>query len=324
MGFKGGICRFCGGCTVVIVAIVAVIVGFALKEQPVTTPYRHDAVSSSAAIGAAASTGGGSAGLGSGEMFDRIAWAYDVGNRYMSLGLDQFWRETMLNECLQLQKGDRVIDLATGTADVALLVGARLSELGDVGDKGFVVGIDPSTEMLRRGVEKVERSGLPRGLVRLSKGDAQDLHAYRLMDAEGGLADKLSTLDADSVDKISMSFGIRNVPDRARALREMHRILRKSPTSRVCILEFSLPSGRTTLSWLSRSFVTHVVPFIGRLTTLGRGGDEYRYLEESIAKFPSPWDFAALMTREGLLVANITEFAFGSVQLYNAHVRFDS
>merc|ERR1712205_273077 len=104
-------------------------------------------------------------------MFDKIAFAYDIGNRWMSLGLDQFWRQTLLDECLQLRAGDHVLDLATGTADVALLAGSRLKELStadaqnlwhkkEVPSSGSnahpaVFGVDPSVEMLQRGVEKV-------------------------------------------------------------------------------------------------------------------------------------------------------------------------
>merc|ERR1712066_468177 len=121
-----------------------------------------------------------------------------------------------------------------------------------------------------------------------------------------------------SIDKISMAFGIRNVPDRALALREMRRVLRKQDRSRVCILEFAIPSGDTPLSKVARAFITHVVPFIGKVATKGSGTTEYKYLERSILKFPQPLDFAASMAKEGLGVESITTFAFGAVHLYSA------
>merc|ERR1712080_804198 len=105
-----------------------------------------------------------------------------------------------------------------------------------------------------------------------------------------------------------MSFGIRNVPDRAQALRELRRVLKEQPSSRVCILEFSLPSGRTFLSKVSHAFVTNIIPFIGHIMTLGSGSSEYSCLSESIMKFPTPQEFAALMTSEGVPVRQITEF----------------
>merc|ERR1719469_1546329 len=115
-----------------------------------------------------------------------------------------------------------------------------------------------------------------------------------------------------------MSFGIRNVPDRPKAFREMKRVLRNQPKSRVCILEFSLPDGEKLLSKVAKYFITNVVPFIGRVATMNSGNEEYEYLERSILKFPRPIDFAASMTREGLPVRSITSFAYGAVHLYAA------
>lgn len=257
--------------------------------------------------------------MGSGSMFDRIAFVYDSTNKWMSLGLDQFWRKTLIEECMQLERTDTVLDLATGTADVSLLAGNRLRDLGrKVSPTGAaVLGVDPSNEMLRRGVAKVESQGLE-GVVRLVKGDAQDLSEVRGIDAKGKLDSPTSGVESQTVDKISMAFGIRNVPDRSLALQEMRRVLRSRDSSRVCILEFSLPDGSSFLSRLARKFITHVVPAIGRVATIGSGTQEYEYLEKSILEFPQPMDFAAVMAREGLRVRTITSFAYGAVHLYAA------
>lgn len=265
--------------------------------------------------------------MGGGGMFDRIAFAYDSTNKYMTFGLDSFWRRTLVNDCMVLRQGDRVLDLATGTADVALLAGARLHELqgaratagGATAGGAPVLGVDPSIQMLQRGVGKAEAAGLG-SVVRLSKGDAQNLSSVRLLDATGALSGQGSEVASGSLDKISMAFGIRNVPDRSRALREMHRVMRKSPSSRVCILEFSLPSGETLLSRIALGFITHVIPMIGKVATFGSGADEYRYLERSIVNFPKPRDFAGVMAEAGLPVTSITSFAFGAVHLYTASV----
>jgi len=259
-------------------------------------------------------------GMGSGKMFDRIAFVYDITNKYMSLGLDKYWREVLVQDCLNLSEGDRVLDLATGTADVGILAGLRLQELAGSSKEKLpdsVVGVDPSSEMLRRGVVKVEERGL-NGIVNLRYGDAQDLTSVRGVSAEGVLSAPLAGLADDSIDKISMSFGIRNVPNRTLAFREMKRVMRSNPSSRVCILEFSLPTGDKFLSRVAKFFITHVVPFIGNLATGGSGGDEYQYLERSILEFPQPKAFAASMTRQGLEVSTITSFAYGSVHLYTA------
>jgi len=259
-------------------------------------------------------------------MFDKIASVYDSTNKWMSLGLDQHWRKTMVQECMSLSKHDRVLDLATGTADVSLLVAARLTELSDLRGgiaAGAVLGVDPSTEMLRRGVEKVDERVMT-GIVHLVKGDAQNLSTVQTIDSRGRLSKPSEGVATGSIDKISMSFGIRNVPDRASALREMRRSLRSKDSSRVCILEFALPSGQSLLSLTARAFITHVVPLIGRLATQGAGSEEYEYLERSILDFPQPLEFVAEMARAGLQAKSITSFAFGAVHLFTAEPAADS
>lgn len=332
-----------GCCTLVLgLALVplAVILS-ALVETPVVTelPQQEGAVAASetsskgsdaappAAAAAAPAVNEGVEGaaahqaarLGSGGMFDKIAFVYDSTNKWMSLGLDQFWRQTLIQECMRLERDDRVLDLATGTADVSILAGTKLKQLsaGAKAAADSVLGVDPSSEMLRRGVSKVELQGLE-GVVRLVKGDAQNLTVVRGIDAEGTLASPTAGVASGSIDKISMAFGIRNVPDRSRALREMRRVLRSKPSSRVCILEFAIPDGKTTLSKIARTFITHIVPAIGRVATMGSGGEEYEYLEKSILKFPQPMDFAQSMADQGLPVRSITSFAYGAVHLYAA------
>jgi len=177
--------------------------------------------------------------------------------------------------------------------------------------------------MLRRGVEKVDERVMT-GIVHLVKGDAQNLSTIQAIDAQGRLSKPSEGVATGSIDKISMSFGIRNVPDRAKALREMRRALRSRESSRVCILEFSLPSGQSLLSLIAKGFITHVVPFIGWLATQGSGSEEYEYLERSILDFPQPLEFAAEMGREGLRVQSITSFAFGAVHLYTAEPATDT
>lgn len=322
MGFLGSCCR----CSIAIAAVPFAVIVSVFLETPAVLELPADgsglgtpevAQSSPSDVGGAEGEFGKADpnGMGSGSMFDRIAFVYDSTNKFMSLGLDQYWRKTMVQDCLQLQGGDQVLDLATGTADVSILVGERLRELGSQGQA--VLGLDPSSEMLRRGVSKTETGGLG-GTVRLVQGDAQDLTSVRDIDAQGAVSEPREGVGTASIDKVSMSFGIRNVPDRPKAFREMKRVLRKQPKSRVCILEFSLPDGEKLLSKVAKYFITNVVPFIGRVATMNSGGKEYEYLERSILQFPKPVDFAATMTREGLRVQTITSFAYGAVHLYSA------
>eukprot|EP00440_Ansanella_granifera_P028699 gb/GFBE01031175.1/.p1 GENE.gb/GFBE01031175.1/~~gb/GFBE01031175.1/.p1 ORF type:complete len:328 (+),score=71.19 gb/GFBE01031175.1/:1-984(+) len=323
MGVLGTCCRCAGAVAVIPVAVILSV----LLETPTITKLEgqqfdapKDVETAKASYDATEESKEGPSAprMGSGSMFDRIAFVYDATNKWMSLGLDQHWRKTMVQECLRLERDDKVLDLATGTADVGILVGERLKQLGD-GAAGAqaVLGVDPSPEMLRRGVSKVDDKGLT-GIVRLVKGDAQDLSSVQGIDAVGSVSDPSAGAADNSIDKISMSFGIRNVPDRARALREMSRVLRKRPQSRVCILELSLPSGETFLSSLARGFIMHVVPFIGKVATFGSGSEEYKYLERSILRFPQPMDFAAELGKAGLPVESITSFAHGAVNLYAA------
>lgn len=222
---------------------------------------------------------------GSGEMFDAIAPRYDLLNRLLSLGIDQRWRR-LLVERLQLKPGATVLDLATGTADLAILI-AR-SEPGL-----HVVGVDPSTEMLRVGNVKVEAAGLTER-VRLEVGNAEELSAFA----------------NHSIDAVSMAFGIRNVPDRGRALRELARVTR--PGGRIAILELSEPRGGL-LGPLARFHVHQVVPWLGALLS---GAREYRYLQKSIAAFPPPQEFALLMKESGLVVESVQALTFGVCHLY--------
>jgi demethylmenaquinone methyltransferase/2-methoxy-6-polyprenyl-1,4-benzoquinol methylase len=226
--------------------------------------------------------------LGSGAMFDRIAKRYDLVNRVLSLGLDQGWRRRAVRS-LGLSRGrpSRVLDLATGTADLALLT-ARL-----VPD-ATIVGLDPSRGMLAVGREKVRGAGLE-GRVELAEGEAE---AIPMPDA--------------SFDGATMAFGIRNVVDRPRALREIARVL--APGARVAILELTEPRG-VVLGRLARFHVHVVVPRVGALLS---GADEYRYLEQSIARFPPGDSFRHVIDESGLELVTVAPMLLGVAHLFVA------
>lgn len=221
---------------------------------------------------------------GSGAMFDRIAGRYDLMNRIISLGIDQRWRRRTV-DALALKPGATVLDLATGTGDLAMMIARRHPAV-------TVAGIDPSAGMLAEGERKVAAAGLG-ARVTLRLGDAETLDAP----------------DA-SVDGISMAFGIRNVVDRPKALREMARALK--PGGRVAILELGEPRSGL-LGALARVHIHHVVPTLGALLS---GAWEYRYLQRSIAAFPPPDEFAATMRASGLRVERVEPMTFGVVHLY--------
>lgn len=231
--------------------------------------------------------------FGSGRMFDKFAKYYDIGNRFMSLGQDQSWRAALLIAA-KVSSDDFVLDLATGSADVAISAKSRFNAKR-------VVGLDPSIEMLKIGRLKVSRLGLRD--VELVEGDAQSMPEF----SDG------------MFDKITMSFGIRNVPDRAKALKEIRRVIVPKPASRLAIMEFSAPSSETFLGYMAALFVRYVVPLIGGLIT--GAIREYNYLEKSIFEFPSPLDFEKIIESSGFESVDRISLACGVVHIYVAKPR---
>ena len=219
-------------------------------------------------------------------MFDAIADRYDTLNRVLSLGTDRGWRKLAVRS-LELGPAARVLDLATGTADMVLEILAAHPD-------ARIVGVDPSREMLRVAQGKLAARGLA---------DRTELVV--------GSAERIPLPDA-TVDAITMAFGIRNVPDRPGALADMARVLR--PGGRVAILELSEPR-KGLLAPLARFHIRHVVPNLGALLS---GAREYRYLERSIAAFPQPEEFAQTMRESGLEVLTVRPLTFGVACLFVA------
>jgi demethylmenaquinone methyltransferase / 2-methoxy-6-polyprenyl-1,4-benzoquinol methylase len=235
--------------------------------------------------------------LGSGEMFDRIAARYDRLNRVLSLGLDQRWRRRLVRELgldsrssgrgTWFGERPRVLDVATGTGDLAI-------EIARACPGATVIGLDPSPGMLALAHDKLARRGVS-GRVSLTVGDAQNLPQRNC-----------------EIDAATIAFGIRNVPDRGLALRELARVVR--PGGRIGVLELAEPRGGLFAA-LARIHTHHIVPRIGAL--LG-GAREYRYLHRSVAAFPPADEFAALMRGSGLDVLDVIPLTFGVCTLFIA------
>ncbi|MDQ2645767.1 MAG: bifunctional demethylmenaquinone methyltransferase/2-methoxy-6-polyprenyl-1,4-benzoquinol methylase UbiE [Myxococcota bacterium] len=221
---------------------------------------------------------------GSGAMFDAIAARYDLLNRLLSFGIDQRWRK-LTARSLELTESSRILDLATGTCDLAIRVARHAPGVS-------VVGVDPSERMLEVGQRKLEQLGLA-DRIKLEVGDAQRLP----------FADR-------SFDGVCIAFGIRNVPDRSRALAEMARVTR--PGGRIAILELSEPRGNV-LGALARFHVHTVVPWLGSVLS---GSREYRYLQRSIAAFPPAETFAEQMRISGVTPLAVRPLTFGVCHLY--------
>lgn len=222
---------------------------------------------------------------GSGQMFDAIAGRYDRLNRILSLGLDDGWRRRAVG-AMNLGPSATVLDVATGTGDLAIAVAKRDSEVR-------VFGIDPSAGMLREGRKKVDRLSLENRVV-LELGDARDL-----------------PFETDYFDAVGIAFGIRNVVDRDAALREMARVTKTN--GRVVILELSEPGGLLGLG--AKLYLHQIVPRVGALLS---GQKEYRYLQKSIAAFPDAPRFAKQLEDNGLQMLDLTPLTFGVSHLYVA------
>jgi demethylmenaquinone methyltransferase / 2-methoxy-6-polyprenyl-1,4-benzoquinol methylase len=200
-------------------------------------------------------------------MFDRIAKVYDLLNTVMTAGLHHRWRERAADFAL-LGPGSSVLDVATGTGDLALELARRVAPGGEV------VGSDFSEAMLARARSKPNPA---RAELRFEWGDALEL-PY----ADG-------TFDAATV-----GFGARNFSDLARGLAEMVRVVR--PDGRVVVLEFTSPT-RAPLSIFYSLWFDRVVPLLGRLAG---DPDAYSYLPNSVKRFPAPAGLAAELQRAGL------------------------
>jgi len=226
---------------------------------------------------------------GSGTMFDRIAKRYDRMNRILSFGLDKGWRKRLMKRLEPLNEGDSVLDVATGTGDVAIAIAKQFQDVQ-------VQGLDSSGGMLGVGHTKVAASKLSER-IHFTQGDAQEMH-YEDNQFAGSC----------------IAFGIRNVPDRMLGLREMTRVVRSG--GRVVVLELSTPRGGL-MAPFARFHVKHVVPFLGGLLS---GSREYRYLQNSIEAFPEPRNFKTLMEEAGLKEVEVERLSFGSAHLYTGHV----
>ena len=222
-------------------------------------------------------------------MFDAIAGRYDLLNHLLSAGIDRRWRRRAI-QSLQLTGRERVLDLCTGTADLA--IAAARAQPG----AARVVGVDFAGAMLGVGKKKLERDRPLRDRVALVRGDATRIP----------LVDR-------SVDAVTIAFGIRNVDEVAAACREMRRVLRRG--GRLAILEFAVPTV-PGLSRLYLGYLHHVLPRIGR--AVSRHNAAYGYLPASIGAFSSPDEFVKILRDAGFSSISANGLTFGSVILYTA------
>ena len=223
------------------------------------------------------------------QMFDSIAPRYDLLNRVLSLGIDQRWR-TQAVRLLEADQPRRILDVATGTADLALKAEQVLHPRD-------VVGVDLSAEMLRVGREKIERRSLT-PYITLEQADAEAL-----------------PFPDDDFDAALVAFGVRNFEDLDAGLREIVRVLR--PGGALVVLEFSHPR-QTPIKQLYRFYSRRILPRIGGAISQNDGA--YQYLPDSVAAFPDGPDFLAHMEAAGYRDLLWQPLTFGVASLYKGYV----
>ena len=223
------------------------------------------------------------------RVFTSVAHNYDLMNDLMSFGIHRLWKRFFVT-ISGIRAGDRVLDLAGGTGDIATLL------LPKVGEDGAVVIGDINAEMLRVGRDRLLDRGLHRGLA------FQQVNAESLPYADG------------SFDAVTMAFGLRNVTDKDAALREMRRVLR--PGGRALVLEFS----RVTQDWLRPLYDFHsfqVLPRLGRV--FAHDAESYRYLAESIRKHPDQATLKVMMENAGLGAVSVHNLSAGIVAIHRGY-----
>lgn len=219
------------------------------------------------------------------EIFSTITERYDLLNHVLSMGIDMYWRRFTAKK-MRFFKTFRLLDAATGTGDIAICAGATHPGIS-------ITGLDFAWNMLKAGRRKISRKGHSQKIV-LVQGDAMSL-----------------PFSNNTFDVVSIAFGIRNIPDREAAVKEMIRVL--VPGGRVMVLEMTF-ARHSFFRKAIRFYLNRILPFIAGKITANPGA--YHYLADSIMNFPSPAEFAGSLERLGLREVSIYPLTFGITCLY--------
>ena len=219
------------------------------------------------------------------QMFGAIAPRYDFLNRLLSFGIDRRWR-TKAVRLLKYREGSRILDVATGTGDVALEIALRTP------DSVKITGADFCREMVDLGSVKVAASPYA-DRIDLKVAPCEDLPFAN-----------------DTFDSITIAFGIRNVVDRKLGLAEMWRVLR--PGGRMIILEFSTPRSKL-FRQLYYFYFRRLLPVVGGLFSRYNA---YKYLPDSVLEFPSQEEFSRIIADAGFRNIHLHELTFGIATIY--------
>ena len=220
------------------------------------------------------------------SMFDRISPNYDRLNHLLSFNIDKIWRRKTAKAVSNFYP-QTILDLATGTADLAI-------ELAKRHPQAHIIGIDLSEKMLEIGKAKVARQGLE-NQIELRLGDAAHL-----------------PFDDNTFDAVTVAFGVRNFENLEEGLSEIHRVLR--PQGQAFVLEFSMPE-RFPIKQLYRLYFKHILPKIGKC--ISKDESAYSYLPESVERFPNPLDFLRMLSAQGMIKGSMRHFCHGIATLYS-------
>ena len=218
-------------------------------------------------------------------MFDRISPKYDALNHLLSFNIDKVWRRKAA-KATSRNHPKTILDLATGTADLALLLAKHNPE-------SHIIGMDISEKMLDIGKAKVAKQK-KEDQIELRLGDAANL-----------------PFEDNTFDVITVAFGVRNFEDLDKGLSEISRVLK--PDGQVIILEFSMPE-KFPVKQLYRFYFKHLLPFIGGL--ISKDKSAYSYLPDSVEKFPKPNVFSNKLASFGLDRCSIKRLSWGIASLY--------
>lgn len=222
------------------------------------------------------------------EMFDNIAPTYDRLNHIMSLNIDRIWRRRVMR-IIRRAKPQRIMDVATGTGDLAIAMARKVNE-------AHILGVDLSEEMLSEARKKIKRLELEKRIT-LEKGDAENL----------------TMVASESVDAATVAFGVRNFENIERGLSEIYRTLR--PGGKLVVLEFSMPKNRL-VRWVYRQYAHRLLPRIGGM--ISKDKQAYTYLPDSVEEFPAPERFAEMLKEVGFKSVKLSSQSFGIAYIYDA------
>ena len=222
-----------------------------------------------------------------GKMFDNIAHRYDLLNRVLSGGVDQYWRKKA-TALLTEKKGGYMLDMATGTADLAIMMARKLQP-----EK--VVGLDISNKMLDVGRIKIKEKGLD-DVIELQWGDSENI-----------------PYEDATFDAITVAFGVRNFQDLEKGISELSRVLK--PSGKLVVLEFSRPR-LFGFRHIYDFYFKYVLPVIGKWTS--KDPKAYKYLYESVQAFPDYERFTTILGKHGLSNAQFHPQTLGICCIYEA------